>query len=66
MCCSHLTFYLHSWCVLVQDSTGGVCELQLSGNGQPKPEWQALLHGGEGQIYMFRGLRVLQRVNKDR
>ncbi|XP_033625570.1 DNA repair-scaffolding protein-like isoform X1 [Asterias rubens] len=69
---SHAVPAKHStqWTLLIQDSQGVFCELQvtLAGTGEEdeEEEWRRCLRHGERKTFVFSGLKVMRRVNRTR
>ena len=58
--------FSHIKSILLQDSQNVVCELQLSTQMAESTTWQSVLQSGEGTSYIFRNLKVTQKVTRQR
>ncbi|XP_014670882.1 PREDICTED: DNA repair-scaffolding protein-like isoform X2 [Priapulus caudatus] len=54
------------WALLLEDSAGMCCELQLSTSLLIDQCWQHLLAEGEGQSFLFTRLRIVARTTAER
>lgn len=51
------------WTLLVQDNRGMCAEIQVSPNYEYLPEWRFCIEKGEGKVFTFSNVKVLQRFS---
>ncbi|XP_077982361.1 DNA repair-scaffolding protein-like [Glandiceps talaboti] len=54
----------YQWVFLLQDMHGAFCELQLPHSCTHEQTWSQCIRHGQGKVYVFSGLRVVQRTNR--
>ncbi|XP_072014256.1 DNA repair-scaffolding protein-like [Amphiura filiformis] len=54
------------WIMLLQDSHGVFCELQLPVDTATRPKWREHIQRGEGKVLTFSGVKVVHRTNRSR
>ena len=50
--------------LLVQDQRGTLCEVQLPECYTDNNEWKEIVATGEGKVYNFTNLKIVQRTNQ--
>lgn len=55
-----------SWSLLVQDTYGAVCHIEVTDRLVERAPWIEILHSGEGRVYNFTGLRLVRRTSRAR
>lgn len=54
------------WILLIQDICGVFAEIQLPPRCDHLPEWRHCIDDGEGKVFIFSNVRVLQRISSVR
>ncbi|XP_078365898.1 DNA repair-scaffolding protein-like [Oculina patagonica] len=54
------------WTLLVQDTHGMCAEIQVPPEFQESRDWHSCIEKGEGKVYTFSHMRVVQRTNRIR